>query len=181
MGAHAQRKDLGWNRPAFGAGAIRLRPLRLRAGSSPEYRGTRCFDGRGVYAVQGGRNACAQGLQSRLLVLQRGPNEGGEQRMRFERLGLEFRMELAAEEPGMLGGFDDLDVVLVGRAPGNLESGRNQGLFMLAVEFIAVAVPLADLELAVGLGCKRTRLELAGPGSQAHGAAHFVDAQQFAQ
>src|SRR5215470_1159246 len=181
MGAHAQRKDLGWNRPAFGAGAIRLRPLRLRAGSRPEYRGTRCFDGRGVYAVQGGRNACAQRLQSRFLVLQRGPNEGGEQRMRFERLGLEFRMELAAEEPRMFGRFDDLDVVLVWGAPGNLEPGRNQRLFVLAVEFIAVTMPLADLELAVSLGSKRARLELARPGAEAHGAAHFVDAQQFAQ
>src|SRR5271155_2365421 len=32
----------------------------------------------------------------------RGSDECGEQRVRFERLGLEFRMELAAQEPGMI-------------------------------------------------------------------------------
>ena len=39
-----------------------------------------------------------------------GANEGGEERMRRERLGFEFGMELAAEEPGMIGHFDNFDV-----------------------------------------------------------------------
>ena len=35
--------------------------------------------------------------------------------MRFKRPRLEFRMELASEEPGMILKFDDFDEVLIGR------------------------------------------------------------------
>ena len=37
--------------------------------------------------------------------------------MRLQGLGLEFGVELAAEEPRVVGGLDDLYVVLIGRAP----------------------------------------------------------------
>ena len=43
--------------------------------------------------------------------------------MRFERLGLKFGMELAAEEPWMVGSFDDFDVILVGSATGDTQTG----------------------------------------------------------
>ena len=49
--------------------------------------------------------------------------EGGEERMRLEGLGLEFGVELAAEEPGVIGGFDDFDVIFVGGAAGDAEAG----------------------------------------------------------
>src|SRR5260370_29347522 len=52
---------------------------------------------------------------------------------------------------------------------------------MFAVEFIAVAMALADFELAVSLMRKRSGLQLAWPRAEPHGAAHFVHAQQFAQ
>src|SRR5579862_2769867 len=77
-------------------------------------------------------------------------DKGREKRMRFERLGFEFRMELAAEEPWMVGCFDDLDVVLVGSAARDAEAGGRQDFFVVAIEFVAMAVTLADFELAVG-------------------------------
>ena len=57
-------------------------------------------------------------------VFDAGANERREKRVRRERLGFEFRMELAADEPGMVGNFDDLDVDAVGRAAGDAEASR---------------------------------------------------------
>src|SRR5882762_9941466 len=79
---------------------------------------------------------------------ERRADEGKEERMRGQRLGLEFGMELAAEEPGMLRRFDDLDVLAVGRAAGDAESGIGERLFVLAVELVAVAVALGNLRCA---------------------------------
>jgi len=56
-------------------------------------------------------------------VVERGSDEGGKERMRLEGLGFEFRMELAAEEPGMVGGLDNFDVVFVGGAAGDAQAG----------------------------------------------------------
>jgi len=54
------------------------------------------------------------GCWARLLefVLERGAYEGGEERVRLEGLGFEFGVELAAEEPRVVRGFDDFDVVV---------------------------------------------------------------------
>src|SRR5215472_583076 len=90
-------------------------------------------------------------------------------------------MELAAEEPWMLGRFDNLDVVFVGRASRDFYSRSHQGLFEVAVEFIAMPVALADLQFPVRFVRERARLEFARPRAQSHGAAHFVHAEQFAQ
>jgi len=46
-------------------------------------------------------------------VLVRCIDKGCEERVRSQRLGFEFRMELATQEPRMVGNFDDLDEVLV--------------------------------------------------------------------
>ena len=54
-------------------------------------------------------------------------------------------------------------------------------LFVLAIEFVAMAVALADFGFAVDLVRQRVRLDLAGPCAQPHGAAQFFDAAQFAQ
>src|SRR5579859_2074460 len=118
---------------------------------------------------------------ARLLVFKGGADEGGEERMRLERFGLEFGVELAAEEPGVLGGLDYFDVVFVGGAAGDAQSGVGQSFLVVAVEFVAVAMAFANLRFAVSLGGKRTGFEFAGPSAQAHGATHFVDAEKFAQ
>ena len=57
------------------------------------------------------------------LMVERGADEGGEKRMRFEGLGFEFGVELAAEKPGVIGGFDNFDIIFVGRAAGDAQAG----------------------------------------------------------
>src|SRR5215470_816909 len=97
--------------------------------------------------------------------------------MRLERLRLEFRMELASEEPRMLGRLDNLHVISVRRASRNLQSRCHQRFFEVAVEFVAMSVALADFELAIRLVRKRSRLEFARPRAQPHRTAHFINAQ----
>ena len=59
----------------------------------------------------------------------RGPHKRGKQRMRRQRLGFELGMKLAAQEPRMVGDFDDLHVAAVGRAPGDAQPRGHQLLF----------------------------------------------------
>ena len=74
-----------------------------------------------------------------------------EQRMRLERLRLELGMELASDEVRMIGNFDHLDVSSVRRRAGNPQAGRGQRVFVFAIEFVAMAMALADFGLAVNL------------------------------
>ena len=66
------------------------------------------------------RNGCllrdGDGARECFFVLDGCTDECGEKWMRFERFRFEFRMELAAEKPRVLGRFDDFDVIFVGRA-----------------------------------------------------------------
>src|ERR1700746_1859297 len=105
----------------------------------------------------------------------------GKQRMRRKRLRFELGMKLAAEEPGMVGRLDDLDVGAIGCAPGDAKSRVHEPLLVIAIEFVAVPVPLAYFKRAVSAMRERTRLDPAGPRSQTHRAAHLVNAQQLAQ
>ena len=114
-------------------------------------------------------------------MLQGGADEGGEERMRFEGLGLEFGVELAAQEPRVIGSFDDFDVVFVGGAASDSKTRGDKSFLVFAVELVAVAMALADIGGAVSFIGERTGFEPAGPSTEAHGAAHFVHAQQFAQ
>jgi hypothetical protein len=50
----------------------------------------------------------------------------------------------------MVGGFDDFDVVFIGGATGDAETGVGQDFLVVAIEFVTVAVALADFEFAVG-------------------------------
>src|SRR6202142_3039762 len=110
-----------------------------------------------------------------------GADEGREQRMRLEGPGLELGMELAAQSPGVIRQLADLDVDAVGRFSRQPQAGRCQGLLIVTVEFIAVAVSLADLALSVSLVGEAAFGQLAWIRAQAHGAAQVVDALQFAQ
>ena len=79
------------------------------------------------------------------MLVRRG-DKGGEQRMRLQRLGFELGMELAAQIPGMVRHFADLDVDAVGRLRRSMpQAAGRQDLLVFAVEFVAVAVALADL------------------------------------
>ena len=93
-------------------------------------------------------------------------DEFAEERVRLERLGLEFGVELAAEEVGVAGDFDDLDVGLVGSGAADLQACAGQQGLVLAIELVAVAVALADLFLAaVSAAGERVFLQNTGPGS----------------
>src|SRR6202040_2280203 len=52
---------------------------------------------------------------------------------------------------------------------------------VFAIEFVAMTVSLGDIGCAVSAESGGIPLDLAGPGAQAHSAAHFVHAQEFAQ
>ena len=81
----------------------------------------------------------------------------------------------------MVGRLDDFDVIFIRRAPGDAQTRGDQGFLVVAIEFVAVAVALADFQFAVSFVRERARLQLARPRTQSHRAAHFVDAEQFTQ
>src|ERR1035437_2231481 len=90
-------------------------------------------------------------------------------------------MELAAQEEWLAGNFDNLDISCIGSGAAQPQAATSQQRFVLAVELVAMAVPLADLCGAVGAGGERTLLQDAGPCAKAHGPAHLFHAQQFTQ
>src|SRR4030042_6182166 len=59
-----------------------------------------------------------------------------EERMRTHRLGLELRMELAAEEPGMVLDLDDLDEGGLGVGAGERQAGLGQFILVGGREFV---------------------------------------------
>src|SRR5579864_1602670 len=73
--------------------------------------------------------------RSLFLMFQRCTDERSKQRMRLQRLGFEFRMELASQKPRMLGRLDNLHIIFVRRASGNFQSRSDQRFLEVAVEF----------------------------------------------
>lgn len=104
-------------------GILEVRGRRL------DVRGERGGSDAGGQAGLGG--ACVGGLHAGLCgsaeavvsVFRAGADEGGEERVRGEGLGLELGMELAAHEPRMIGDFDDFDVHAIGSFSGDAETG----------------------------------------------------------
>src|SRR5690348_1406543 len=101
--------------------------------------------------------------------------------MRLHRLGLELRMELAAEEPGMLHDLADLHVNAVGSFARDAKARGFELLFVLAIELVAVAMAFVNLTGAIGARGEAIGMEMARPTSQAHRAAEIVDAFELAQ
>ena len=74
-----------------------------------------------------------------------------------ERLGLEFRMELAAQEPGMVAELDDLDQVVLGVLPRELQSPASASAFLVfGVELVAMAVALEIMSVRCRPGRRRS-------------------------
>ena len=65
-------------------------------------------------------------------------------------LRLELRMELDRHVPRMVWQFEYLNELTVGGLTNNAQAVFQKHLFVFAVEFVAVAMPLADLTLTVG-------------------------------
>ena len=69
-------------------------------------------------------------------------DERRKQRMRFERLGFELGMELASEEPRVVGQFDDLDKILVRRDTRNDETAIGKTLLDMCTRLPTLDCPL---------------------------------------
>src|SRR5437764_10028824 len=68
-------------------------------------------------------------------------DERTEERMRLQGLGLEFRMELAAQEIGMTGNLYDLHVSAVRSTASKLQAGAGQDGLISTREFITQVIP----------------------------------------
>src|SRR5579872_3304312 len=101
--------------------------------------------------------------------------------MRLQRFRLELGMELAPNKMRMVRKLNHLYISPVRSRPGNPQPARRQGLFILAVEFITMPMALADLKLPIDFMRQSSRLNLARPRPQPHGAAKFFHAAQLAQ
>ena len=93
--------------------------------------------------------------------------------MGFCGTGLEFRMELAAQEPGMLAlrQFHNFYQAVVRRNTTQHQTVFCQNFTVLVVKFITVTVAFINQRLSVSLIRQRTGVNLAGIQAQPHGAA----------
>jgi hypothetical protein len=73
-----------------------------------------------------------------------------EKRVRPQRPGLEFRMELASQEPGMPGKLGDFDQPVIGVLSRNQKSGLRQRLLEFGIEFEPVPMALPYLNIPIG-------------------------------
>src|SRR5688572_15757816 len=97
-----------------------------------------------------------------------------EQRMRLEQARLQFRMELHANEPRMIGNFHDLRQDAVRRHAGEQQPLLFQLFLVVDVHLVAMAVPLGDRGLAIDVGDRAARLQDRLVGTEAHGAAEVA-------
>src|SRR2546423_2669981 len=81
-----------------------------------------------------------------------GGDKSSEQRMRPRRPRLQFRMELAADEPGVRLQLDDLDELPVWREATQPHAVLNEELAVPIRNFITMAVTLAHLGYTIDLG-----------------------------
>src|SRR5687768_16708557 len=120
--------------------------------------------------------AAADDLERRLrdallVLLQRRPDEGREERVAVARCGGELGVVLAAEVPRVIGELGHLGQVLGVGLGGDLEPGRFEPRHVVVVGLVAVAMALGHRVLAVDPVRERALLHRAGLRAQAHGAA----------
>lgn len=89
-------------------------------------------------------------------------NKAVEQGMRLGRAGFKFRMELAADEPGMILDFDDFDQTVVRGRTGQDQAGIDHFRTVLIVEFPAVTMAFINEVGIVYFLCLRTITSLQG-------------------
>src|SRR5450432_4201854 len=100
-----------------------------------------------------------------LLMVKSGLHEADEQRMTAPGVRSEFRVELATEEPRVIGQFDHLDQIAGGRALGSRadeKSGCLDPRQVMVVDFVAVAMSLDDRGRAIDSMRKRPGNDFAG-------------------
>ena len=82
------------------------------------------------------------------VVLIAGGDEVAEDGVGLQRLGLEFGVELAAQEEGMCWNFNDFDVGGVWSGAGDAQASAGEDGLVLAVELVAVAMAFDDETVA---------------------------------
>ena len=105
----------------------------------------------------------------------RGRNETLKKRVRLVRFTVEFGMELAADEEGMLGQFDDFDQLPIGSKTAKDKAGFFKLRAVAVVKFVAMAMAFIDHKGAIEPLSVRPHDELARLGPHPHGAAFFGD------
>src|SRR5262245_43212323 len=130
-----------------------------------------------VSVIRASRGSSSPGA----LMVQRGLDERGEERMRLPRPRAEFRVELAGHEPGMVRQLDDLDQLLVRPDPRDPKPALHEGVEIVVVDLEAMTMPLLDRALAVGLRCRAALLEDDRVEAQPHRAALVLDVPLLGQ
>src|SRR5690349_19645097 len=103
----------------------------------------------------------------------RGADERAEQRVRLERFGFEFGMELTAEIPRMIFQLTNFDVDGVGSFTCEAQAVALEDVLIFAIEFVTMPMALADFGLAISRARDAAVSQLAGISAQAHGAAEL--------
>src|SRR6476661_9761546 len=80
-------------------------------------------------------------------------------------------MELHADEPRMVWALDNLWQLVVGRHSGENEAGPLEGVAIMNIDLVAMAVTLADFVDAVDRTDDTVTVELRRIGAKAHRAA----------
>src|SRR3546814_916003 len=106
-------------------------------------------------------------------LLHRRFDESREQRMRIEWLRFELRVELDPDKPRMVGTLNDFRQHAVGRHARKDEAALLQAFAIGAVDFIAVAMPLADVVGTIDARDMAVRREFRFIGAKAHRAAQI--------
>lgn len=96
--------------------------------------------------------------------------------MRAVRAGLQLRVRLRADEPGMLRQLDHLYDAAVRGLTGQKHAVLLKNLAVIVVDFIAVTMALVDDFLAVELIGLRGFIQYTGIGAKTQGAADIGDA-----
>ena len=101
--------------------------------------------------------------------------------MRQQRLGPEFGMELAGQEPGVIGKLDDLYEAPIGGLAGDPQTPFDQVLGQGTVHLVPVPVPFGNLQDAEGFMREGAGFQKAGVPTQTHVSPHAIHSFQLLQ
>src|SRR5712692_2989029 len=90
-------------------------------------------------------------------------------------------MELAAEEPWVIGQLNNLYKLSIRRLAREDKSPSAEFVFVARIELVAVTMTLADLARFINACSQRTGLQLARIRAEPHRPAHCLDSDQIAQ
>src|SRR5262249_16501702 len=107
-------------------------------------------------------------------LLHGGLDEGGEQRVRSEWAGLQLGMALHADEPGMVGIFDNLRQAPTRRHAAEMHAALLEPPLVGSVDLVAVAVALGNVPAAVNAGDPASWREMRRIGAKPHCAAEIA-------